>query len=198
MISSLNKDKETEHTTNELALQSSLQPMIALRKLDQDVNIREIYVKTSEESILAGPLPKCVNLLTLESYYQYKIVRFEHLYGKMDQAQCSNKRIEIDLEQIFNPKYKAIIYQETFLSANEPKGPIRLEWKSDFDQKDQKEAEERRRIWLEENKNDLPSFMREQINQGFVPERGFVYSSKFKLSPTEIKTFLIHFSDQSE
>lgn len=116
----------------------------------------------------------------------------------MDQAQCSNKRIEIDLEQIFNPKYKAIIYQETFLSANEPKGPIRLEWKSDFDQKDQKEAEERRRIWLEENKNDLPSFMREQINQGFVPERGFVYSSKFKLSPTEIKTFLIHFSDQSE
>lgn len=83
LINSLNKDEETEHTVSELAAREALQPLIAFRKLNQNVNTREIYVKTAEERILRNALPKCVNLLTLEAYHHFKIVRFEHLYGKI-------------------------------------------------------------------------------------------------------------------
>lgn len=194
LISSLNKDKETVYTTNELATQFAVQPVIAFRRLSQNVNTREIYVKTQEESILRAPLPKCVNLLTLESTPYYKIVRFEHLYGKIDQAQCSEQTVELNIDELFDPRYRAHIYMETFLSVNEPKGPIRLEWRSDFDQQDKLEAESRRRIW--ENKNSLPNLVTERVNKSQLVD--FAYSPKIKIAPTEIKTFLVIFEDELE
>lgn len=97
LINSLNKGEETENTVSELATRQAMQPMIALRKLNQNVNIRDIYVKTEEKSILTAPLPKCINLLTIETnkaerpYYFYKVVRFEHLYGKIVSLKSLNK-----------------------------------------------------------------------------------------------------------
>ena len=84
MISSLNKDQENDYVTvNELANRETLQPLIAFRRLNQNVDIKEIYTKSEEASILRAALPKCVNLLTIEAYAHFKIVRFEHLYGKI-------------------------------------------------------------------------------------------------------------------
>lgn len=195
LISSLNKEKETAYTTNELAVQFALQPMIAFRRLNQNVNTREIYAKSREESILKGPLSKCVNLLTLESTTHYKVVRFEHLYGKVDQAQCSEQAIELNVDEMFDSKYNAHIYLETFLTVNEPKGPIRLEWKSDFDQQDKQEAEERRRAWEQANRDRLPTFVTERLNKNELTD-SFVYSPKITIAPTEIKTFLLFFDDE--
>ena len=192
MVSSLNKEKENGYTTNELAAQFALQPMIAFRRLNQNVNTREIYAKGREESILRAPLSKCLNLLTLESTAYYKIVRFEHLYGKIDQAQCSEQTIELNINELFDPKYKASVYMETFLTTNEPKGPIRLDWKSDFDRQDRLEADERRRAWELENRDSLPTFANEKQLVDFV------YSPKITIAPTEIKTFLVTFEDASE
>jgi len=193
LINSLNKDKETDNTVSELAVRGALQPMIALRRLNQNVNTREIYVKTGEESILRGSLPKCVNMLTLETWGHLKIVRFEHLYGKIDQAQCSDQKIEIDISQIFNPKFTTSIHAETFLTGNQAKGPTRLDWKSDFDRQD-KEAIERRK-WEIENRERLPTYLTEQNG---LKANDFVYSSKFKIKPTEIKTFLIQLNSAEE
>lgn len=170
--------------------------MIAFRRLNSNANIREIYVKTQEESILRAPLPKCVNLLTLESTAHYKLVRFEHLYGKNDQSQCSEQTVELNIDEIFQPKYQAHIYMETFLSVTEPKGPLRLEWKSDFDQQDQAEAENRRRVWEQENKDRMPDFVRERFAKNQIVD--FAYSPKIQIAPAEIKTFLVIFEDELE
>lgn len=196
LISSLNKEKETAYTTNELAAQFALQPMIAFRRLNQNVNIREIYAKSREESILKAPLSKCVNLLTLESTANYKIVRFEHLYGKIDQAQCSEQPIELDVNELFDAKYNAKVYMETFLTVNEPKGPIRLEWKSDFDQQDKLEVENKRRIWELENRDNLPTFVKEKLDKNQLVN--FMNSPKITIAPTEIKTLLVMFEDAFE
>ena len=167
--------------------------MIAFRRLNQNVNTREIYAKSREESILKGALSKCVNLLTLESTTHYKVVRFEHLYGKLDQSQCSDQTIELNVDELFDSKYNAHVYMETFLTVNEPKGPIRLEWKSDFDQQDKLEAEERRKIWQQANRDRLPTYVTERLDNN--PLVDFVYSPKITIAPTEIKTYLVMFED---
>lgn len=97
---------------------------------------------------------------------------------------------------MFDAKYKAYIYGETFLTVNQAKLPIRLEWRSEFDKLDLEAAEKMRRKWEIENRDRLPTFVREQLNE--ARQLDVVYSPKIKIRPTEIKTFLIFLGDASE
>jgi len=173
LINSLNK--ENDLTVNELAFRQSLQPLTVFRKLNKNVNIEKLKIKGNEESLLRADLPKCVNLLSLESFAHFKLVRFEHLYGKIDRTECSDKTIELNINEIFNEKYKAYIYAETYLSTAHFKTNeiFKLEWKSDFDRLDQQSTKQ-------------------------FKTQDLMYTPKFKLRPTEIKTFLIFLGDEAD
>lgn len=87
------------------------------------------------------------------------------------------------------PQFKNLPYGETFLTANQVKGPTRLEWRSDFDKLDQEVAEKLRRKWEIENEGRTPTFVTErQVNK--LQMLDLKYNSKIKIRPTEIKTYV--------
>lgn len=83
------------------------------------------------------------------------------------------------------------MFGETYLTTVQHKSAPRLEWRSDFQVQDRTEAMQMRNSWAIQNKGKLPSYLDNLTGNA----TGIIYSPKFTLKPTEIRTFLAFFDD---
>lgn len=79
-----------------------------------------------------------------------------------------------------------LIYEETTLTVNQIKKSERLKWRSDFDRLDQEAVERTRSFDYQTEKTDKY----QTIDQ--------IYSTRIKIKPAEIRTFLIFLENPDE